>query len=156
MENALKMLSYSKGTADDLLQYADDVGKATQIGAQGAKYAVRGGYVIPIIGSAIDYGLLRAGGAETGEAIVKTAAHAGIGCAVGAVVTTLVVGSTGGVAGLIIGGGIIITLGAGKLFDYAYDNIGWLQETGNFIDKKLDEAGKCLKGLFTGSAGVLE
>lgn len=148
LENGAKTLSYSKGTTDDLLRYADDVSKAAQLEIKSANSSSAG----TIIGCVIDYGVLRAEGAGTGEAVVKTAAHAGIGNVVGAIVTTLVVGSTGGVAGLIIGAGIVITIGACKFFDYVYDNIEWFQETGNFIDKSIDKVGECFEAVFTGVA----
>lgn len=150
MENASKILNYSKGTVDDIMQYTDDISAAAQIGTKGAQYSRIGGSKIPIIGSVIDYGLLRAGGAGVGESAIKTAAHAGIGYVVGNVVSTVVLASAGGPVGWVIGVGVVATVGLGIGFDWIYDNNEMLQDIGNTIDKKIDEAGKCLEDLFTG------
>lgn len=155
LENAEKTFGYSAKTADDLIKCADDIDQAIRVGEKGAKFAHFSKYNMTVIGSVLDYGVLRAGGAEVGEAVVKTTVHAATGYVVGTIVTTLVVGSTGGMAGLIIGGGIIITIGANSLFDYAYDNVEWLQEAGNFIDRSINKAGECLDTLFSGVVEIL-
>ena len=156
LENASNVLNYSKGTVKDIMQYTDDVSKATQVGTKGAQYSRIGGSKIPIIGSVIDYGLLRAGGAGVGESAIKTAAHAGIGYVVGNVVSTVVLASAGGPVGWVIGIGVATTVGLGIGFDWIYDNNEMLQDIGNTIDKKIDEAGKCLDALFTGVVEIFE
>lgn len=154
-ENAAKILSYSQGSADDMLRYSDDIIKAAQVGTKGTKISNIGGAPMTVIGSGIDYGLLRAGGADKGEALIKTGAHTAIGCMAGTAVkmvtTAMVASSAGGPVGLVIGVSVIVTVVLVNYFDYMYDNNKTLQDTGEFIDKKLDDAGRCINDFSLGT-----
>ena len=154
-ENAAKILSYSQGSVDDMLRYSDDIIKAAQVGTKGTQISNIGGAPMTVIGSCIDYGLLRAGGADKGEALIKTGAHTAIGCMAGTAVkmvtTAMVASSAGGPVGLVIGVSVIVTVVLVNYFDYMYDNNKTLQDTGEFIDKKLDDAGRCINDFSLGT-----
>jgi hypothetical protein len=154
-ENAAKILSYSQGSVDDMLRYSDDIIKAAQVGTKGTQISNIGGAPMTVIGSGIDYGLLRAGGADKGEALIKTGAHTAIGCMAGTAVkmvtTAMVASSAGGPVGLVIGVSVIVTVVLVNYFDYMYDNNKTLQDTGEFIDKKLDDAGRCINDFSLGT-----
>ena len=154
-ENAAKILSYSQGSVDDMLRYSDDIIKAAQVGTKGTQISNIGGEPMTVIGSGIDYGLLRAGGADKGEALIKTGAHTAIGCMAGTAVkmvtTAMVASSAGGPVGLVIGVSVIVTVVLVNYFDYMYDNNKTLQDTGEFIDKKLDDAGRCINDFSLGT-----
>ena len=154
-ENAAKILSYSQGSVDDMLRYSDDIIKAAQVGTKGTQISNIGGAPMTVIGSGIDYGLLRAGGADKGEALIKTGAHTAIGCMAGTAVkmvtTAMVASSAGGPVGLVIGVSVIVTVVLVNYFDYKYDNNKTLQDTGEFIDKKLDDAGRCINDFSLGT-----
>ena len=70
--------------------------------------------------------------------------------------STVVLASAGGPVGWVIGIGVATTVGLGIGFDWIYDNNEMLQDIGNTIDKKIDEAGKCLDALFTGVVEIFE
>ena len=75
--------------------------------ARGAvKYGVK--YGIPVVGALVDFGMQKASGENTGDALIKTGAHVGIAAGVGMLV--------GGPAGFALG-----VLGT-MAFDYVYDN----------------------------------
>ncbi len=154
-ENAAKILSYSQGSVDDMLRYSDDIIKAAQVGTKGTQISNIGGAPMTVIRSGIDYGLLRAGGADKGEALIKTGAHTAIGCMAGTAVkmvtTAMVASSAGGPVGLVIGVSVIVTVVLVNYFDYMYDNNKTLQDTGEFIDKKLDDAGRCINDFSLGT-----
>ena len=148
-------MSYSQGSVDDMLRYSDDIIKAAQVGTKGTQISNIGGAPMTVIGSGIDYGLLRAGGADKGEALIKTGAHTAIGCMAGTAVkmvtTAMVASSAGGPVGLVIGVSVIVTVVLVNYFDYMYDNNKTLQDTGEFIDKKLDDAGRCVNDFSLGT-----
>ncbi|MGT2763717.1 hypothetical protein ACVRYO_09965, partial [Streptococcus intermedius] len=70
------------------------------------KYGVK--YGIPVVGALVDFGMQKASGENTGDALIKTGAHVGIAAGVGMLV--------GGPAGF------AITVGATMFFDAIYDN----------------------------------
>ena len=80
------------------------------IWAQLARGAVKNGvkYGIPIVGALVDFGMQKASGESTGDALIKTGAHVGIAAGVGMMV--------GGPIGF--GVGVLATMA----FDYIYDN----------------------------------
>ncbi|MGT2836922.1 hypothetical protein, partial [Streptococcus macacae] len=94
--------------------------------ARGAvKYGVK--YGIPIVGSLVDFGMQKASGENTGDALIKTGAHVGIGY--GAGVAGAKVGATigmfaGGPVGAVVGGiaGTVIGAAGSMAFDAVYDN----------------------------------
>ena len=95
------------------------------IWAQLARGAVKNGvkYGIPIVGALVDFGMQKASGESTGDALIKTGGHvvAGLaGAKVGAVVGTFI----GGPVGTAIGGavGFGLSVAGSMLFDAIYDN----------------------------------
>ena len=73
------------------------------------------------------------------------------GTAVKMVTTAMVASSAGGPVGLVIGVSVIVTVVLVNYFDYMYDNNKTLQDTGEFIDKKLDDAGRCINDFSLGT-----
>ena len=87
------------------------------IWAQLARGAVKNGvkYGIPIVGALVDFGMQKASGESTGDALIKTGAHTAIGLKAAAIGTAM-----GGPLGAAVGFGIGV-LGS-MAFDYVYDN----------------------------------
>ncbi|MGT2708816.1 hypothetical protein ACVRXQ_13015 [Streptococcus panodentis] len=87
------------------------------IWAQLARGAVKNGvkYGIPIVGALVDFGMQKASGESTGDALIKTGAHTAIGLKAAAIGTAM-----GGPFGAALGFGIGV-LGS-MAFDYVYDN----------------------------------
>ena len=82
--------------------------------ARGAvKYGVK--YGIPVVGALVDFGMQKASGENTGDALIKTGAHVGIGVKAAAIGTAI-----GGPLGTAVGFGIGV-LGS-MAFDAVYDN----------------------------------
>lgn len=110
-------------------------------------------WLVPIIGTAIDYGVMVIQGEDTGDALIKAGTHTAIGlggAAAGAKIG-LVVGTVVPVAGNVIGivAGAVIGAAGSVAFDYVYDNWDdiseWtgsrLEEAGNWIGERAEEAG---------------
>lgn len=156
LENAEKTFGYSAKTADDLIKCADDIDQAIRVGEKGAKFAHFSKYNMTVIGSVLDYGVLRAGGAGVGEAVVKTTVHAATGYVVGTAVTAIVMSPTAIPVGIVVGAGIAVTMVLNSYFDSEYDNIGFLKDIDGFIDKTIDGVGKGLKDFFSGVVEIFE
>lgn len=131
----------------------------------GAKYGV------PIAGTLIDFGMQKVSGEDTGNAIVKTAAHAGIGLigfsagsAAGAAITGAAIGSVipglGTAIGFVVGA--IIGVGGSMAFDYVYDHrdeildkiSGTCKELENSVNDMAMGVGSAVSGLFSGLGSV--
>lgn len=156
LENAEKTFGYSAKTADDLIKCADDIDQAIRVGEKGAKFAHFSKYNMTVIGSVLDYEVLRAGGAEVGETVVKTTVHAATGYVVGTAVTAIVMSPTAIPVGIVVGAGIAVTMVLNSYFDSEYDNIGFLKDIDGFIDKTIDGVGKGLKDFFSGVVEIFE
>jgi hypothetical protein len=78
---------------------------------------------IPVVGGVLDFGIQKAQGESTKDAVVKSVAHTVTGVAgakIGAIIGTAIpVPVIGTLAGAAIG--FLIGVGAGMLFDYIYD-----------------------------------
>ncbi|WP_273451403.1 T7SS effector LXG polymorphic toxin [Streptococcus ferus] len=72
-------------------------------------------YGIPVVGALVDFGMQKASGESTGDALIKTGAHVAIGLKAAAIGTAI-----GGPFGTVVGFGIGV-LGS-MAFDYVYDN----------------------------------
>lgn len=116
-------------------------------------HAIRNGakYIAPVAAFAIDVGIQKAQGAETGDAVTKAAAHTAIsagaqaaGTAIGATLGSAIpiLGTAGGaVVGRIIGAGIGIA--GNMLFDKIYDNR-------HKISGAISKMGSAVKNFFSG------
>ncbi|EPD87067.1 hypothetical protein [Streptococcus sp. HPH0090] len=109
------------------------------IWAQLARGAVKNGvkYGIPIVGALVDFGMQKASGESTGDALIKTGAHVGIAAGVGMMV--------GGPIGF--GVGVLATMA----FDYIYDNykddvIDVGKNAVNAVSGAVDKVGDAISG----------
>ena len=109
------------------------------IWAQLARGAVKNGvkYGIPIVGALVDFGMQKASGESTGDALIKTGAHVGIAAGVGMMV--------GGPIGF--GVGVLATMA----FDYIYDNykddvIDVGKKAVNALSDAVDKVGDAVSG----------
>ena len=109
------------------------------IWAQLARGAVKNGvkYGIPIVGALVDFGMQKASGESTGDALIKTGAHVGIAAGVGMMV--------GGPIGF--GVGVLATMA----FDYIYDNykddvIDVGKKAVNAVSDAVDKVGDAVSG----------
>ncbi len=156
-ENAANILKYSNGTMDDMLKYTDDIAEAAGFIRKG-QTLTRSSKVIPVIGTALDFGLQVLDGENVGDAAIKTGAHVAIGAGSTAI-ATLIVGSTPvGLAAVITVGGAYFV---GKAFDYVYDNykddiVEGVKKIGRNINNVKNKIGDTISGFLSGVAVIFE
>ena len=123
-----------KGGASYWRAYADTQMAAGHVGAHVArafanetrsaqlapKYSAAGG-VVAVVAGVFDFALLLASGEKAGHALIKAAAHIGIGWLGGTAAAALVV-ALPATAPLIVFGAATITVFANLAFDYVYDS----------------------------------
>src|SRR5690625_3283905 len=135
-------------TTGQIIDHAEKPSTLKSIVRTGARSGV------PILGSALDFGMQVQQGEDIGDAAIKTAGHAGAG-AIG-VSTGAIVGASFGsvipVVGTIIGGAVGYGVGvAGAMaFDWLYDNkeniMNEVKESGERVVKNVGDAVASLFG----------
>lgn len=119
-------------------------------------------YAVPIIGTAIDYGIQRASGENAVDAGIKATAHMviGIGAAKTGMIVGAAIGSTLGPLGTVAGATVGVFIGAAgsMIFDWAYDNKDKIADEVKKAEKKakkaLEDVGDTVSGFFSGVAGA--
>lgn len=103
---------------------------------------------LPVIGGIIDFVLLKSGGENTKDALIKSTAHVGIGVAVGAIVGSVIPGP-GTILGAAVGlvAGTVLTTAGNFVFDYIYDN--WDDVVSN-VKKTADDISNKVNGFVSG------
>ncbi|EUJ26946.1 hypothetical protein MFLO_13780 [Listeria floridensis FSL S10-1187] len=97
---------------------------------------------IPIVGAVVDFGMQKAEGKSTEEALIKTAGHTGAGLAGAAIGTAL-----GGPVGT--GVGFVLGVGGAMAFDWVYDHkdgiVNLAKDVGHSVSEKVNEGIKSIQ-----------
>ncbi|MGM0214475.1 hypothetical protein [Enterococcus sp. AZ109] len=107
----------------------------TSVIRNGAKYAA------PVIGSAIDFGMQKAQGESTGDALIKTGGHIGAGLAGAAIGYAIPIPGVGTAVGFVVG------VAGSMAFDWVYDN---KKDIAKSASKGLKKVGDAFKSFTSG------
>ncbi|WP_179959614.1 hypothetical protein, partial [Streptococcus mutans] len=115
-------------------------------------------YGIPVVGALVDFGMQKANGESTGDALIKTGAHVAIGYGAGIAGAKIgaAIGTFAGPAGTVIGGiaGATIAVVGSMVFNAIYDNKDKIvdgiadtaEKTTQAVEDTMDKVGDAISG----------